>query len=77
MDHTPNILQDPAPFARLSGGTDQAQKYTVRAWVKSENYWDVYFNITEGVTLAFAENDVNAPAFRVIRKKEEAAAEEE
>jgi small conductance mechanosensitive channel len=76
MDHTPNILQDPAPFARLSGGTDQAQKYTVRAWVNSENYWDVYFNITEGVTLAFAENGVDAPAFRVIRKKEEEKEEE-
>ena len=76
MDHTPHILQDPAPFARLSGGTDQAQKYTVRAWVNSENYWDVYFNITEGVTLAFAENDVDAPAFRVIRKKEEEKEEE-
>ena len=77
MDHTPHILNDPAPFARLSGGTDQAQKYTVRAWVKSEDYWDVYFNITEGVTLAFAENDVNAPAFRVIRKKEEKPEEED
>lgn len=47
--HTPLALQDPAPFARVSGYTDYAVVYTVRAWCKSEKYWDCYFDLMENV----------------------------
>ena len=36
------VLADPAPFATLSGYGDSAISYTVRVWVKTEDYWDVY-----------------------------------
>ena len=36
------VLADPAPFATLSGYGDSAISYTVRVWVKTADYWDVY-----------------------------------
>lgn len=61
------ILTEPAAhFARLSGGTAQAMEFTVRAWCKSDDYWDVYFDLTQKITEAMAAAGVNAPAYRVI-----------
>lgn len=60
------VLADPAPFARLSGGTNEAMQFTARAWCKSADYWDVYFDLTQAVTEKLGENGVQAPAVRVI-----------
>ena len=60
------VLADPAPFARLSGGTNEAMQFTARAWCKSVDYWDVYFDLTQAVTEKLGENGVQAPAVRVI-----------
>ncbi|MBR5534823.1 MAG: mechanosensitive ion channel [Ruminiclostridium sp.] len=60
------VLADPAPFARLSGGTNEAMEFTVRVWCKSEDYWDVYFDLTQSITEAMGAKGVQAPAVRVI-----------
>ena len=63
------VLKDPAPFARLSGGTNEAMQFTARAWCKTADYWDVYFDLTQAVTEKLGENGVQAPAVRVISDK--------
>lgn len=63
---TEKTLNEPAPFARLSGGTNESMDFAVRAWCKSEDYWDVYFDMTQRVTEAMAENGIKAPAVRVL-----------
>ena len=68
MNANKMVLQDPAPFARLSGGTNEAMEFTVRAWCKNEDYWDVYFDLTQSITEALGEANVQAPAVRVITK---------
>ena len=60
---------EPAPFARISGGTNEAMQFTVRAWCKTEDYWDVYFDLTQAITEKLGENGVQAPAVRVISEK--------
>lgn len=60
------VLADPAPFARLCGATNESMDFTVRAWVKSADYWDVYFDLTQSITEAMAANGVQAPAVRVL-----------
>ena len=61
------VLHEPAePFARLSGGTAQAMEFTVRAWCRNEDYWDVFFDLTQGITEALAAAGVQAPAYRVV-----------
>ena len=61
------VLKDPAPFAQLSGGTNEAMEFTVRAWTKTENYWDAYFQLTQQITEAMGEAGIKAPAVRIIQ----------
>ncbi len=55
------ILDDPEPFARLSGHKDSALEYTVRAWCKTEDYWTVYFDLIRDVKYAFDKNGITVP----------------
>ena len=71
MEKNPQILKDPAPFARLSGGTNESMEFTVRAWVNSPDYWDVYFALTQDITTAMGDAGVKAPAVRVISETPE------
>ena len=63
------VLADPAPFARVSGGTNEATQYTVRAWCATGDYWDVYFDLAEGITEKLGAAGVQAPAVRIISDK--------
>ena len=65
MKANPKVLADPEPFARISGGTNETMEFTVRAWCKSDDYWDVYFDLTQKITESMAENGVKAPAVRI------------
>ena len=60
-DRHEKILKDPAPFARVSGHKDSAVEYTLRAWCRTEDYWDVYFDLYEQVKTAFDEKGITIP----------------
>lgn len=60
-DRNEKILKDPAPFARVSGHKDSAVEYTLRAWCRTEDYWDVYFDLYEQVKTAFDEKGITIP----------------
>ena len=62
------VLTDPAPFARLTGGDEKQLTVTARAWVKSADYWDVYFDLFQNICAALAAKGVKAPAMRVLNK---------
>ena len=66
MEADPRVSRSPAPFARLSGGTNESMEFTLRAWCDTDKYWDVYFDLTENVTKALGEAGVKAPAVRVL-----------
>lgn len=63
------VIKNPEPFARLSGGTNEAMEFTTRAWCKSEDYWTVYFNLTQAITEALGEAGVKAPGVRIVTDK--------
>ena len=65
----PKVLTDPAPFARISGGTNEAMEFTVRAWCATPDYWDVYFDLTQAITEKLGASGVQAPAVRGISDK--------
>ncbi|MBQ7063971.1 MAG: mechanosensitive ion channel family protein [Firmicutes bacterium] len=69
MKANEKVLDDPAPFARQSGGTNEAMEFTVRAWCKTADYWDVYFDLTQNITEKLGEAGVKAPAVRVLREE--------
>lgn len=52
------VLEDPAPFAALMSYGESSINYTLRVWVKSEDYWTVFFAINEKVSLVFAQSGV-------------------
>ena len=55
------VLQDPAPFVRVSGRKESAVEIKTRAWVKNADYWTVYFDVTEAVKAAYEENGIEIP----------------
>lgn len=59
-DH-PQALAEPAPMVRLSAHGDSALTYAVRVWCKNEDYWAVYFDLTESVKQAFDKNNIAIP----------------
>lgn len=52
------VLKDPAPFAALTDYGDSAIGYTLRLWVRSEDYWDVYFLVNQRIQQVFTENKI-------------------
>lgn len=56
------VFGDPAPFARVSDfGNGNGVKITLRAWCKSADYWDVYFNLLDNVQKVFAAEGIVIP----------------
>ena len=55
------VLQDPAPMARLSQQADSSLNFVLRAWCKSADYWDVFFDLNEGAKKRFDEEGISIP----------------
>jgi len=55
------VLKTPEPFVRMSEHGESAVIYTVRAWVNSKDYWDVYFDLIETVKRRFDEEGISIP----------------
>ncbi|MGD8255075.1 MAG: mechanosensitive ion channel family protein [Syntrophobacterales bacterium] len=62
------ILKDPEPVVRVHELGDSSVNFVVRPWVETENYWDVYWDVTrsvkerfdaEGVSIPFPQRDVH------------------
>ena len=53
-----NALLDPAPMAVVSGYADGAIQYSLRVWVKSADYWDVFFLVNHRVKQIFDEQAI-------------------
>lgn len=55
------VLQDPSPLVAVSELADSSVNFVVRVWVKSEDYWGVYFDTIEKVKLAFDAKGISIP----------------
>ncbi|MGE4285739.1 MAG: mechanosensitive ion channel family protein [Phycisphaerae bacterium] len=64
----PLVLAEPAPNIRLHELADSSVNFICRPWTKTENYWDVYWDIirtvkerfdAEGVGIPFPQRDVH------------------
>ncbi len=62
------ILKDPAPMIAVAELGDSSVNFTVRSWVKTEDYWNVFFATqekikkrfdTEGISIPFPQRDVH------------------
>lgn len=52
------VLPDPAPFAAVNSYGSSAVEYVCRAWVRSADYLDVYYDLNAAVRESFLRNGV-------------------
>ncbi len=55
------ILQEPAPFVALGALSSSSVDITIRLWVKSEDYWGVFFDTNETIYKTFNKEGINFP----------------
>jgi small conductance mechanosensitive channel len=59
-DH-PKTLSDPEPMVRLHSLDESSIEFIVRPWVVTENYWEVYWDVTREVKKRFDEAGISIP----------------
>ena len=57
----PKVLDDPATTIRVSELADSSVNFVVRPWCKSDDYWAVYFDVTEQIKKRFDDAGVSIP----------------
>ena len=55
------IVKDPAPFFRLTEYGKGCLNFTLRAWTRTEIYWDVRFDLLENIVLVLGNNGIKLP----------------
>lgn len=60
-DADSRILKDPEVFIGVSALADSSVNFAVRAWVKAEDYWGVFFDMNENVYNTFNKEGINIP----------------
>lgn len=61
LDRDERVLQEPTPVIVLGALADSSVNITVRVWVKSENYWNVFFETNETIYNEFNRQGINFP----------------
>ncbi len=55
------ILEEPAPVIAVSELADSSVNLVVRPWVKTSDYWGVYFDLTEKIKTTFDQEGISIP----------------
>lgn len=61
LDKDERVLQEPAPVIVLGALAESSVNMTVRVWVKSEDYWNVFFQTNETIYNEFNRQGINFP----------------
>ena len=61
LDDHELILDQPEPIIRLHELGESSVNFAVRPWAKTDDYWDVYWDITRAVKMRFDEEGVSIP----------------
>lgn len=61
LDDHEKILDDPVPLIKVHELGESSVNFAVRPWVKTDDYWEVYWDITRTVKLKFDEAGISIP----------------
>ena len=61
IEKSAHTLSKPAPLVAVTDLGDSSVNFTVRAWVKSADYWDAYFEIIEEIKYALDDANISIP----------------
>jgi small conductance mechanosensitive channel len=68
LDEDERVLKDPAPTIGVLELADSSVDFAVRPWVRSSDYWGVFFDLqekikkrfdAEGISIPFPQQDVH------------------
>jgi small conductance mechanosensitive channel len=57
----PKVLKDPSPQVAVSEHGDSAVVLVVRPWTKTEDYWDVFFDLKKSIKEAYDKAEISIP----------------
>jgi len=55
------VLDDPEPMVRVNALGESSVDFVVRPWVKTDDYWDVHWDVTKTVKMRFDEEGISIP----------------
>jgi len=61
LDEHELVLSNPPPRIKLHTLNDSSVDFIVRPWTKTENYWEVYWDITRTVKKRFDKENISIP----------------
>jgi small conductance mechanosensitive channel len=61
IDADSRILKEPGSTVAVSSLGDSSVNFVFRVWVKTEEYWDVYFSMMEQVKLELDRKEISIP----------------
>lgn len=61
LEAHPLVLKDPAPTIALTELADSSLNFVVRPWCKTDDYWKVYFDVTEQTKEALDAAGIDIP----------------
>lgn len=61
LDNHEMVLKDPEPTIKLHMLDKSAVQFIVRPWVRSKDYWDVYWDVTREVKLRLDKAGISIP----------------
>lgn len=70
----PKVLKDPAPQVAVTEMADSSVNFVVRPWCKTEDYWDVFFDLQKAIKQAYDREGISIPFpqrdLHIIERKE-------
>jgi small conductance mechanosensitive channel len=61
LERNEKILKHPDPQIKLHELADSSVNFVVRPWTKTEDYWDVYWEVTREVKMRFDREEISIP----------------
>jgi small conductance mechanosensitive channel len=55
------VLDDPESIVKLHNLGESSVDFVVRPWAKTDDYWDVYWDITREVKIRFDAEGISIP----------------
>lgn len=61
IESHPLVLKDPSPFIRIGEYADSSIIIYTRVWVKTSEYWNLYWDLLEQIRKEFDKNNIIVP----------------
>jgi len=61
VDAHKSVLADPEPTIKVHTLNDSSVDFVVRPWASTDDYWDVYWDITREVKMRFDKEGISIP----------------